>query len=416
VIGLGTPAGAITGTRDWRLADLLLELPVKFSVTEDSCAARQADLWAGAGRDRDAAMMRGIAATPQAIWFNAGPPHVDVAYEVRRAVKEAAQQRAVPVLVAYYVPGRDCAQYSAGGAPTEEAYREWIDAFASGIGNRPAVVILEPDSLALLPGEPPRPPEPGPLDPALLDPALVDPALVEQRFRAVRYAVERLRRNLLTAVYLDAGHSSWQPLLDDDGPDAASPGVAIPGSASPGAASPPAVASPQLGMATRLIRAGVDRATGFFLNASNYRSTEELIAYGTQLSKCIYLRQRNGGTACTADQIAAVRVPSRKLTHFVIDTSRNGQGPWEPPDGLYPDPQNWCNPPGRGLGPRPTTRTGDPLVHAFLWIKRPGESDGASTRGTPGPEDPVYGGVDPPAGDWWPEYALGLAERANPPL
>jgi endoglucanase len=398
VIGLGTPAGAITGARDWRLADLLLELPVKFSVRPNSSAARQAELWADEGRDRDAAMMRGIASTPQAVWFEDGPSqHVDVAYEVRQVVKEAGQQRAVPVLVAYYVPGRDCAQYSAGGAPSEEAYREWIDAFASGIGNRPAVVILEPDSLALLPGEPSRPADSGPVEPRPAEPAPVDPALVEQRFRLIRYAVERLRRNLLTAVYLDAGHSNWQPLLDDETGSAAE-------------------AAPKLGMATRLIRAGIDRATGYFLNASNYRSTEELIAYGTRLSKCIYLRQRNGGAECTAEEIAAVRVPSRKLTHFVLDTSRNGQGPWEPPAGAYPDPQNWCNPPGRGLGPRPTTRTGDPLVHAFLWIKRPGESDGACTRGLPGTADPVHGGVDPPAGEWWPEYALGLAQRANPPL
>ncbi|WP_308208151.1 glycoside hydrolase family 6 protein [Actinomadura madurae] len=73
---------------------------------------------------------------------------------------------------------------------------------------------------------------------------------------------------------------------------------------------------------------------------------------------------------------------SRALTHFVLDTSRNGQGPWTPPADEYTDPQVWCNPPGRGLGARPSTRTGDPLVDAFLWIKRPGESDGQCTRGT----------------------------------
>jgi endoglucanase len=55
-------------------------------------------------------------------------------------------------------------------------------------------------------------------------------------------------------------------------------------------------------------------------------------------------------------------------------------------------------------------------VDAFLWVKRPGESDGQCTRGTAGPEDPVYGAVDPPAGQWWAEYAHGLAQRANPPL
>ena len=50
---------------------------------------------------------------------------------------------------------------------------------------------------------------------------------------------------------------------------------------------------------------------------------------------------------------------SRLLKHFVIDTSRNGQGPWTP-TASYPDTQDWCNPPGRGLGLLPTADTGDP--------------------------------------------------------
>jgi len=38
-------------------------------------------------------------------------------------------------------------------------------------------------------------------------------------------------------------------------------------------------------------------------------------------------------------------------------------------------------------------------VDAFLWIKIPGESDG-TCQGCP------------PAGTWWPAYALGLARNA----
>ncbi len=60
---------------------------------------------------------------------------------------------AVPVLVAYNVPGRDCAQYSAGGAATGDVYRAWIEAFAAGIGDHRAIVILEPDGLALQPSD-----------------------------------------------------------------------------------------------------------------------------------------------------------------------------------------------------------------------------------------------------------------------
>ena len=76
---------------------------------------------------------------------------------------------------------------------------------------------------------------------------------------------------------------------------------------------------------------------------------------------------------------------------FVVDTSRNGLG--------STDSREWCNPPGRALGTPPTADTGDPLVDGHLWIKRPGESDGLCNSG-------------PPAGVFWPEYALDLVKRA----
>jgi endoglucanase len=120
-------------------------------------------------------------------------------------------------------------------------------------------------------------------------------------------------------------------------------------------------------MAGRLQQADVARATGFALNVSNFQTTSGQVGYGRELGT------RLGGKP------------------FVIDTGRNGLGP--APDG------QWCNPPGRALGPRPTTVTGDSLAHAFLWIKQPGLSDG-----------PCNGG--PAAGAWWADYALGLARRS----
>lgn len=362
---------------------------VRFYVERQTNAGEQARIWAAEGRVEDAALMRALAKVSQAVWFTDGTP-AEVGREVRQTVAAAARQHAVPVLVAYYVPGRDCSQYSAGGAPSEQAYLEWIDAFARGIGGRQAVVILEPDGLALLSSEPwcneggggsSGTPE--------------DFGRVEERFREINGALSRLDRNPRTAVYLDAGHSAWQPLDDYDA------GYGVP--------------SQQLGMASRLLRGGIARADGFFLNVSNFRSTADLVGYGTRLSQCLHLR-RTGTATCSDAALASAPADARRLTHFVLDTSRNGLGHWVPPQGVYPDPQDWCNPPGRGLGARPTTRTGNELVDAFLWVKRPGESDGQCTRGTPGPEDPEYGSVDPPAGQWWAEYALGLAQRAVPPL
>ena len=73
------------------------------------------------------------------------------------------------------------------------------------------------------------------------------------------------------------------------------------------------------------------------------------------------------------DRLRARGVARTGGARFVIDTSRNGLGPTAPGE--------WCNPPGRALGdrPRPPTRA-TPLVDGHLWIKRPGESDGAVQR------------------------------------
>jgi endoglucanase len=362
----------------------------RFYVEPSTNAGKQADLWAAEGRGADAAQMRALSKESQAIWFTGGTP-AEVRTAVRRTMHSAAKQRAVPVLVAYNVPGRDCSQYSAGGAPDEAAYRAWIDAFAKGVGGGRAVVIVEPDGLALLSSEPwcneggggtTGTPE--------------DTARVDERFREIDYAITTLQRLPRTGVYVDSGHSDWQPLNDYDA----------------GYGEPRA----QLGMAGRLLKGGIAKADGFALNVSNYRGTDELVSYGTRLSKCLRFRQETGAASCSDTDLAGVPNDPRKLTHFVLDTSRNGQGPWTPPAGQYTDAQVWCNPPGRGLGARPSTRPGDPLVDAFLWVKRPGESDGQCTRGTAGPEDPEYGVVDPAAGAWWGDYALGLAQRAVPPL
>ena len=70
-------------------------------------------------------------------------------------------------------------------------------------------------------------------------------------------------------------------------------------------------------------------------------------------------------------------------THFVVDTSRNGDGPdnmQQYASAPYDQPAsiistlaagNWCNPPGSGLGLRPTARTGVPLLNAWRVKPRP---------------------------------------------
>jgi len=120
-------------------------------------------------------------------------------------------------------------------------------------------------------------------------------------------------------------------------------------------------------IAQRLREVGIRRARGFALNVSNFYFTPDERAYGRRVSALV------GGKP------------------FVIDTSRNGRGP--------APGHAWCNPPGRGLGQPATSDTGDRLVDAYLWVKLPGESDGTCRGG-------------PRAGQWWLQYALGLARRA----
>ena len=62
---------------------------------------------------KDAALIAEMEAIPRAVWFTSGTP-AQVQQQVRQTMAEAAIERAVPVLVAYDIPGRDCAQYSAG--------------------------------------------------------------------------------------------------------------------------------------------------------------------------------------------------------------------------------------------------------------------------------------------------------------
>jgi endoglucanase len=281
-------------------------------VDPDGPAAQIARSYRAAGRDADAALMAKIADTPTALWLGdwTGPDPAPAVTSYLTGTRDAG---ALPLLVLYHLPGRDCGSYSAGGATDAVAYRQWIDRVAYALGG-PAAVIVEPDALAQLdcmPG-----------------------AQAQETVDLVRYAGAALADAPGTAVYLDAGNSTWQS---------------------------------ETVIAQRLRAAGVERLRGFALNVSNYHRTADELAYGTRVAGLL------GGA------------------RFLVDTGRNGQGPTT--DGA------WCNPPGRGLGARPTTATGSVLADALLWIKLPGESDG-----------PCNGG--PAAGAFWPEGALALARAS----
>ena len=278
-------------------------------VDPNSAAKRQAETLRRS-RPQDAELLMRIAQQPTARWL--GDWVRDIRREVDAAVSTITGSGALPVFVAYNIPGRDCGSYSAGGARGADAYRRWIRSFAEGLRGRQAVVLLEPDAL------------PG------MD--CLSAAARQERIALMAEAVTVLKAQR-ASVYIDAGHARWKSADE---------------------------------MAARLRQVNIARADGFSLNVSNYINNAANIAYGERLSRLL------GGK------------------HFIIDTSRNGLG----------TTAEWCNPRGQALGVTPTTRTGHPLVDAFLWVKQPGESDGTCNGG-------------PRAGSWWNEIAIELSRAAT---
>lgn len=200
----------------------------KWFTDPDSNARRQATAWR-LSRPADAAQMDKIASQPQADWF--GDWNSDVQTAVSNRVTQITSAAALPVLVAYDIPLRDCGSYSGGGAKSPDAYKSWIRSFAAGIGTRRAVVVLEPDALAGM--------------------GCLSAANQQTRLALISDAVSVLAARPGVSTYIDAGNSAWQ-------------------SAST--------------MAARLKSAGVAGARGFSLNVSNFMTTASQRSYGDQLS------------------------------------------------------------------------------------------------------------------------------------
>jgi hypothetical protein len=279
----------------------------------------------------------------------------------------------------------------------ERAYENWITGFAAGLGDRPAVVILEPDALAQLN-------------------SCLDRAQQQARLQMLTYAVKTLRTNS-DQVYLDAGHANWVPASQ---------------------------------MAARLRAADIAQAYGFSLNVSYYDTTDREIGYATELDRDLGMAKRfvidtsrngEGGASGRADPAVASAsralpgagggaLASRLFTdpdtqaanwvrahpsdpraqairrHIANQPTAMWFGAWSgditaavsayttaaskehkvPVLVAYDIPdtncggtsssgaRQWCNPPGKQLGSAPKVL--DDHGDMGLWIKAPGESDG----------------------------------------
>lgn len=385
------------------------------------------------GQVENALLIAAMEATPQAVWLTSGTPAA-IGETVTSVLQQATASQSVPTFVLYNIPGRDCGSYSAGGAQDTAAYEAWVDAIAAAIGSEKVILILEPDALANLPSD------------CGYNPATVNSTqATADRYTQMNYAVTRLEAQPQTLVYLDAGNSDWHSVGD---------------------------------MAIRLVNGGLQQAQGFFSNVSNFRSPEYEAKFDTWISECIAFANNSadGGwrlgnySYCASQYYSPLGTVNPNdistwtysdawykqnlgnavpTTHFVVDTSRNGQGPFSAnaaANAPFNQPASvvatlnggsWCNPPARGLGLHPTANTGIPLVDAILWVKTPGQSDGTcdaqggarawdySAFTLPGwptdaagqaTFDPLWGLSNPAAGAWFPQQALDLAQRANPAL
>jgi cellulose 1,4-beta-cellobiosidase len=342
---------------------------------------------ARAGGDLGSRMLT-IADEPTSVWMdrisaiegNADGPglrtHLDAALEQK--------QPGVPMvfnLVIYDLPGRDCYALASNGelkptAADMQRYKtEYIDVIAD-ILDDPAyedlriVATIEPDSLPNL----------------ITNISTPDCQASAPYYReGVKYALDALHDVGNVYSYIDAAHAGWLGW--------------------PSNAGPAAKLFKEVVLSTE---AGYASVTGFVTNTANSTPLHEPFLEDVQIGstpvRSATFYEWNADfdetdwTAHLYDLLVAEGFPSS--IGMLIDTSRNGWGGPDRPTAVststnhntYVDESRvdqrvhrgaWCNPAGAGIGERPqATPAGYPEshLHAYVWVKPPGESDGASTE------------------------------------
>jgi len=189
-------------------------------VSSDTAAAR----WQ---RANGAEWLDPITTRPQASWLTSPQDLARLPGLARRAVA----QRALLVLVAYWIPDRSCSP-SKDGAPTAAAYDRWIGQLIHNLRPARAAIVLEPDAV--------------PAD--CFGPGRA--ALLNRSVRRLAAAGQY--------VYLDAGHAAWKSTGE---------------------------------MAQRLLQSGVQYAQGFSVNVSNRQTTTRSYHWGRELSDLLGNRE-----------------------------------------------------------------------------------------------------------------------------
>jgi cellulase/cellobiase CelA1 len=390
-----------------------------------------------------AAMLK-VAAQPSFVWFDriaaiAGSAsvkglraHLDAAL----AQQNASGSQVVFQMVVYDLPNRDCnalasngeLKISTGGMTRYKG--EYIDPMAAILKDAKyatlrVVALIEVDSL-----------------PNLITNLSV-PKCSEANgpggyVEGVTYALNKLSVIPNVYNYIDVAHSGWLG-WDDNRTKAVTK-------------------MKEVVMGTSK---GWDSVAGFASNSANYTPLEETnlpdsnLNIGGQPVKSSSYYEYNPHfdeldfVTALRDAFVSGGAPAR--LGMLIDTGRNGWGgPLRPAAASGTSVNayvnsgrvdrrnhrgNWCNQALGGVGERPTAAP-KPGIHAYVWVKPPGESDGIATPTPGGPNadgkqhdpmcSPTFNGAGgtltgampgaPHAGDWFAPHFKSLVENAFPPL
>lgn len=170
---------------------------------------------------------------PSAVWLNGDSYETDI--YIKNIISAANAKNTVPSFVLYNIAQRDCQANSTAGARTMADYKIWINRLGVVFKNSSAVIVLEPDALAML--------------------NCLSETKKQERLEMLRYAVATLTTaSPKILLYIDAGHPFWVNAED---------------------------------MSTRLQSAGIKTARGFSLNVSSFASMDDNLTFGTYLSNLV---------------------------------------------------------------------------------------------------------------------------------